>query len=119
MNKHPDVIAWESWLNSTRGRECARDEASGDYLKNRLWWAFMAGRENRMNDDVLFYAFRYALGRQTYAVNDVVAAIKKHAAEMQPKTRILMAREIEEAGVIKDEDVISCLWREALGALDG
>lgn len=44
MEKHLDVIAWEEWLDSKEGHECSEGAASGEYLKNRLWRAFMAGR---------------------------------------------------------------------------
>jgi hypothetical protein len=44
IQKHPDVIAWEEWLNSEEGKRCSAGSADGQYLHNRLWFAFMAGR---------------------------------------------------------------------------
>lgn len=35
--------AWNAWLKSDMGQKCATPPADGEYLKNRLWWAFMAG----------------------------------------------------------------------------
>lgn len=34
--------------------------------------------EVNVEEDILVYALRYALGRQTYAVNDVIIALEKH-----------------------------------------
>ena len=41
---HPDAIAWRAWLDSDEGAKCRKGEAGGQYLENRLWIAFMAGR---------------------------------------------------------------------------
>jgi hypothetical protein len=46
---HPDVIAWRKWLESEEGRSCCADSASGTYLENRLWRAFMAGERRRVS----------------------------------------------------------------------
>lgn len=50
-----------------------------------------------ISEDILFYAFRYALGRMTYAVNDVAQAIIQNASNLHHSTRNLMAKEIREA----------------------
>lgn len=42
--KHPDAIAWAKWINSREGFQCLSGRTSGEYLENRLWRAFMAGR---------------------------------------------------------------------------
>lgn len=42
--KHPDVIAFEKWEESEEGKRCHTGSADGQYLRNRLWFAFMAGR---------------------------------------------------------------------------
>ncbi len=41
----PNLItaSWEDWLKSDEGKRCMSDGAVGEYLKNRLWAAFMAG----------------------------------------------------------------------------
>lgn len=48
-------------------------------------------------EDVLFYAFRYALGRRTYAVADVASELRAHASTLSNKTKLLIIKEIEEA----------------------
>lgn len=35
--------AWQDWARSEQGKRCRSGSASGEYLDNRLWWAFMAG----------------------------------------------------------------------------
>jgi hypothetical protein len=50
-----------------------------------------------MNSEILFYAFRYALGRSTYAVNTVVNEIIK-TWEVTPRyTQLQFKSEIETA----------------------
>lgn len=50
-----------------------------------------------LSEDILFWAFRYTLGRMTYSVHDVAPVIARKAAEISPKTRALMVKEISEA----------------------
>lgn len=46
IKKHPDVIAWEKWLESTEGKACSEFlPTRRQYLENRLYRAFMAGRK--------------------------------------------------------------------------
>lgn len=47
--------------------------------------------------DILFYAFRYALGRRSYAVSEVASEVRAHAATLKPKIRNLMISEIKVA----------------------
>lgn len=47
MKVHPDVLAWRKWLASKEGKKCTAGSASGEYLENRLWFAFFAGRKSR------------------------------------------------------------------------
>jgi hypothetical protein len=47
--------------------------------------------------DILFWAFRYALGRQTYAVSDVTQSIRHAWAKLSPKHRALIKKEIRQA----------------------
>lgn len=58
-------------------------------------------RENseamNLSEDILFYAFRYALGRMTYAVSTVADEIILHAHEIDRKTRLTMIKEITAA----------------------
>lgn len=44
--KHPTVGAWTKWINSEEGKSCSEGNATGVYLDNRLWRAFIAGRES-------------------------------------------------------------------------
>lgn len=37
--------AWDSWIASEQGEKCLGPGAVGEYLRNRLWWAYMAGAE--------------------------------------------------------------------------
>jgi stress response protein SCP2 len=39
------VKAWEDWLATPIGQQCVAGEASGAYLENRIWRAFIAGYE--------------------------------------------------------------------------
>lgn len=43
FEKHPHAIAWDEWLESDEGSRMSSGTTSGQYLYNRLWWAFMAG----------------------------------------------------------------------------
>lgn len=50
-----------------------------------------------LSEDILFYAFRYTLGRMTYAVSTVADEIIRHAHEINGKTRLTMIKEITAA----------------------
>jgi hypothetical protein len=54
-------------------------------------------KEINVRSDILFYAFRYALGRSTYAVFDVAEAIIKNIKELPTKDLKLLTEEINEA----------------------
>jgi hypothetical protein len=49
-----------------------------------------------IDEDILFYAFRYALGRSTYAVADVVLAILRNWKDLSGDCKQLMKKEILE-----------------------
>lgn len=72
-----------------------------------------------LSEDIMFWAFRYTLGRATYSVYDVTTTIIQKAAEISPKTRALMVKEITEA--IGNEragwDCDVQAWTKALNAL--
>jgi len=36
-------LAWAVWLDSEEGRMCTEGQATGQYLQNRLWRAYMRG----------------------------------------------------------------------------
>lgn len=44
IRTHPDVLNWRGWCKSSEGLACLAGSATGQYLENRLWRAFMAGR---------------------------------------------------------------------------
>lgn len=51
---HSDVIKWYKWKSSEEGKRCLIGSAAGEYLENRLWFAFMAGMTNReSNEDTI------------------------------------------------------------------
>ncbi|MGE5438042.1 MAG: hypothetical protein ACM3O3_12585 [Syntrophothermus sp.] len=58
---------------------------------------------NEYNYDILFYAFRYALGRKTYAVNDVTGEIIKQLKNIPDKDLFNMHKEIH--NYLNDEKV--------------
>lgn len=74
-----------------------------------------------MNEDILFYAFRYALGRMTYAVSTVGEEIifQHKKGNLSPKACGLMMEEIAQAkkenrlGMKCDADV----WEKVYKAL--
>jgi hypothetical protein len=51
----------------------------------------------QLSHEMLFYAFRYALGRKTYAVIDVVVELMTHWKELDDRLRRLIIYEIERA----------------------
>lgn len=46
-------------------------------------------------DSILVYAVRYALGRSSYAVLDVVDAVRSSREELPPQTAAVIARDID------------------------
>jgi hypothetical protein len=47
-------------------------------------------------DSVILFAFRYALGRMTYAPYDVIRAVKNHSDILSQNTKNLIVKEIKE-----------------------
>jgi len=54
----------------------------------------LAIRGKIMNTNILFYAFRYALGRKTFAVSEVVEELLEHWDELKFNDKITMRKEI-------------------------
>lgn len=50
-----------------------------------------------VDENVLFCAFRYALGRRSYVVDEIAYEIEQHAHELTPKVADLICKEINEA----------------------
>jgi len=65
---------------------------------------------------IIFYAFRYALGRMTYAVGEVVEHLEEKWDELDGETQLRIQTEIreaisrEQAGTAFDEEC----WRVVL-----
>jgi len=73
-----------------------------------------------LSEDILFYAFRYTLGRMTYAVSTVAQEIILHAHELHPRTRDTMIMEIRKAIAynVAGMDVDRKQWEEVLAKLN-
>jgi len=49
----------------------------------------------RQDEDIIFFAFRYALGRRTGVVGTVVDHLKEHWSELADHTQVQIKREIK------------------------
>lgn len=69
-----------------------------------------------LDSTIIFYAFRYALGRMTYAVQDVSDYIIAHWDQIHPREREAMKVEIKAAILMKtagmDTDIK--MWQRIL-----
>ena len=68
-------------------------------------------------ENILFMAFRYALGRKTYAVYEVTECIKKNWGNLSDNTKSLIKKEIKEAiknGKAGDKNIDVPLWKSIL-----
>ena len=66
-----------------------------------------------VDENMLFWAFRYALGRRTGAVDSVVKHLKMHWDNLSPQTREQISEEISTA-ITRDEAGAECdieSWR--------
>lgn len=73
----------------------------------------------KYSEDILFWAFRYALGRMTYCVADVAEALIINAPHIQRRNRDQIIREINEA-IMRNQagmDMDVQRWREVIAAL--
>lgn len=59
-----------------------------------------------VTEDIVFYAFRYCLGRQTYCVSDCVKNLKSIWNKLSEQTRKLICKEIN---IFLDDDVLSSI----------
>jgi len=69
-----------------------------------------------INQNIVFYAFRYALGRRTYAVSDVVDYLKENWEELDNQTQVQIRNEIGKA-IDREQAGSHCdikKWRELL-----
>jgi hypothetical protein len=70
------------------------------------------------SEDILFFAFRYSLGRRTYAVSIVTDEIKLKWPTLSLNTKTLIKKEILEYqvkhGYIGDEHIDHPLWLQIL-----
>lgn len=70
----------------------------------------------KLNEDILFMAFRYALGRATYVVNDVVETLILHWDEISVNMKKMIQDEIKDA-IEKDNagwDIDKEEWKKIL-----
>ena len=82
----------------------------------------MGGYDRTMgtHDDIMFWAFRYALGRHTYAVYGVAQYLIAHKDKITPSTRSLICKEIKEYHDKYGRDGWQCdqdEWERVLDAL--
>jgi hypothetical protein len=66
----------------------------------------MNNKKLTVNTDILFYAFRYALGRKTYAVYDVTGEIISQVNNIPDKDLLCMYKEIIEH--LNDNNYSNC-----------
>lgn len=79
----------------------------------------LANRDFTDDVVILMYAFRYALGRQSYAVRDVAAALLRHRSALSADWRQQIVQDIHNA--IKEERAGSAhdiaTWEEVARAM--
>ena len=69
-------------------------------------------------EDVMFCAFRYALGRKTYIVSTVAEILIKHGHELRSMTRgkiikeILIAIDEDNIGMDCDKEIWISVWKK-------
>ena len=74
-----------------------------------------------VDEDMLVYALRYALGRQSYAVNDVILALEEHWEEEICKNNAdIILRDIKEYLNKTDTRLDCCYedWKNCLKYLE-
>ncbi|MEE4210587.1 MAG: hypothetical protein V2I43_15140 [Parvularcula sp.] len=72
-------------------------------------------------EGIIFCAFRYAMGRSTYVVDEVANYIREHRVKLSDPTRALIVQEIREA-VAKDRAGHHCdvgTWCKLADVLEG
>lgn len=78
---------------------------------------FMPSKTFCVPEDILIYAFRYALGRHTYATTDVASELRAHYPTISAKSRNLIVNEIEDYLHDTDEEGASATRREWMRTL--
>lgn len=71
-----------------------------------------------VSENVLFWAFRYCIHRQSYAVADCVESLRKNWILITPATREKICSEIREKLQSSSESMMSCdidSWQSVLG----
>lgn len=69
-----------------------------------------------VSENTIMWAFRYALGRRTGAVDDVVSTLKDHWKQLEPQTQVQIQEEIKTAiqrGVAGADCDVKC-WEKVL-----
>lgn len=75
--------------------------------------------EEQVRDDILFYAFRYGLGRMTYAVSTISEYLIRHKEWLTERSKRLIIQEITKA-IDNDEAGHDCdieSWKKLRDAL--
>ena len=69
-----------------------------------------------INNDITFYAFRYAIGRQTYAVNDVANYLYQHWSELDKQTQDLIIKETKDYLYMQENKLsdINIIWQRLI-----
>ena len=70
----------------------------------------------KVDNDIIFYAFRYALGRMTYVVQEVSDYLVNNWEEIEPDTRSQIQQDIKEAMVQGKAgwDIDQKIWQKVL-----
>lgn len=61
-----------------------------------------------LEQDILIYALRYALGRQTYAVNDVIMAISTNWKNLSDNVKLIIREDIRKHLLNLNQDFDTC-----------
>ena len=83
--------------------------------------AFKPSKVFTVPEYMIVYAFRYALGRSSYAVANVASELRAHNPTLSGKTRALIIKEIEEADSADNlgMDMDRKEWMKTLTVLQG
>lgn len=85
-------------------------------IKFRAW-----DKKNKMDSDIIFYAFRYALGRMSCAVSSVSSYIEENLEIIHTEDKKMMIKEIREAiikGHAGDPNIDVPTWKRLSDLLE-
>lgn len=88
MKTATSIMTFDAWLKTKHGRDCMRWPVTDrSYLKNRLWWAFDAGKQSRDNDRHIQAAFE-RLSENINAKNREIRRLKKQLGIIKERKNI-------------------------------